>query len=74
MMAVEFRVKHLVDAKGWSISDFMHETRLSYPTALKLYHGQARRVDLEILGKVLNALGATVQDVFISTNENESKS
>ena len=74
MPTVEFKVKHLIDAKGWSISEFQRHTALSYPTAFKLYHGQARRVDLEILGKVLNALGATVQDVFISTNENESKS
>jgi putative transcriptional regulator len=65
-MVIRLIVKRLVDAKGWSISDFQRNTALSYPTAYKIYHGRTQRLDFDTLARIIAALNCAVEDVLIT--------
>lgn len=64
MSIVRLTIKPLIDARGWSIVDFQRRTELSYPTAFKLYHGNARRLDLDTLARIVDVLGVSIGDVL----------
>ena len=72
MMAVQVKVKELLDGRGINITHFAKLANISYPTALAWYHGTTRRIELETLASVLDGLGVELQDILIHTKD-ESK-
>ena len=64
MMAVQIKVKRVLDERGMNISQFAIAAKISYPTALAWYHGNTRRVELETLAAVCDGLGVGLEDVL----------
>ncbi len=63
-MPVKIKVGEVVRARNLNIKQFAELARMSYPTAMDWYHGTPRRVELEMLANVCNALGVGLLDVL----------
>ena len=63
-MAIQFRLKELLDAREMTQSALQHETRLAYSTISELYHGKVRRIDVGTLDALCSALGCQVGDLL----------
>jgi len=58
------RVKELCQARDWNISDLSREAGISLPTARGLWYGESKGAEWRTMGKVANALGVALGDVF----------
>ncbi len=58
------RVKELAETRGWNISQLARKAKITYPTALGLWHDKAEQFQRKTLDRVAVALGVTVSDLF----------
>ena len=63
-MAIRFRLRELLDARGMSQTDLQHQSRLAYSTISELYHGKARRIDVGTLETLCETLECTVGEII----------
>lgn len=63
-MAIQFRLKELLDDRGMTQSALQNETRLAYSTISELYHGKVRRLDVRTLDALCGALDCKVGDII----------
>lgn len=61
---MKLRIDEILDEKNKTVGDFAHDARLAYGTALALKRGEVRRIDLDTLERVCEALGVTPNEVF----------
>ena len=61
---VRWKVRQQAEAQGWNIGRLAEEAKIAYSSALDIWHGRARRIDLAVLNRVCNALKCTPGDVF----------
>lgn len=59
-------IKTTMQAKGISQNILAKMTRLSINTIRSYYHGTIKRVDLDVLSRICNALECNVQDILIA--------
>lgn len=62
-MAIRFRLRELLDARGLSQTDLQHQSRLAYSTISELYHNKARRIDVGTLETLCETLECTVGEL-----------
>lgn len=63
-MAVQFRLRELLDYKGLTQTDVQMATRLAYSTVNDLYNNKTRRIDLETLNALCEGLSCQPGDLL----------
>ncbi len=61
---IGWRIGELLEAQGMTNEQFAQRAGISYNTALTLRRGASRRVDLDTLDKVCQALGVEPEQLF----------
>ncbi|EHQ88315.1 putative transcriptional regulator [Desulfosporosinus youngiae DSM 17734] len=61
---VENRLSEIMGRKRLKISDVVKGTELARNTVVELYHGRAKRVDLDTLDKLCSFLGVGIGEIF----------
>lgn len=71
---IENKLSEVMGRKRLKISDVIEMTGLARNTVAELYHGRAKRVDLETLDKLCKALGCeSLSEIVEFRQEAESK-
>jgi transcriptional regulator with XRE-family HTH domain len=68
-MALSDRIKSLREAKGWTPNRLAKEATVPQPTIWRLEKGLVRNPKMEVLRKVANALGVTVDQLVGGTEQ-----
>lgn len=66
------KLSEVMGRKRLKISDVVEKTGLARNTVTELYHGRAKRVDLETLDKLCKALGCPLEDILIYIDEEKT--
>ena len=61
---IENRLSEIMGRKRLKISDVVNRSGLARNTVAELYHGRAKRVDIETLDKLCSCLGVKVGDIL----------
>lgn len=59
------RVPELLEERGWNITEFSEKAGISYPTALRFAHGDVHSVSLEMLDKLCQVFGVSVEEMVV---------
>lgn len=71
---IENKLSEVMGRKRLKISDVIEMTGLARNTVAELYHGRAKRVDLETLDKLCTALGCeSLSEIVEFKQESEVK-
>jgi len=68
---VKLRVPELLEAKGWTITEFMRNSGLSYPTAHRLAHHDVTAISLETLDILCEVFGVGIDELIVRLEEEE---
>jgi putative transcriptional regulator len=63
LMAIQLRVRELVERRGMTQTELQARTGLAYSTVSDLYHGRVRRIELDTLDVLCAALRCKVGDL-----------
>ena len=63
--SVKLRVPELLKERGWNISEFGRKADISYPTALRLAKGEADAITLDMIDKLCDVFGVTVEELIL---------
>jgi transcriptional regulator with XRE-family HTH domain len=61
MSPLQFRIRDLRQAKGWSQARLAHEANTRQATISGLETGATRRIELDVLDRIARALGVTAE-------------
>lgn len=61
---IKWNVRTIAESKGWNIGQLAEAAEIAYSSALDLWHGRPRRVDLAVLNRLCNALECSPCDVL----------
>jgi DNA-binding Xre family transcriptional regulator len=62
---IRWNVRPIAERKGWNIGQFAEASGIAYSSALDLWHGRPRRIDLAVLGRLCDALECSPSDVLV---------
>lgn len=65
MSKILFRIRDIVDEKRLSVDEFARLSSINYRTALDICNNQYRRVGLDTIAKICEALNVSPGDIFI---------
>ncbi len=57
--------KNLLKKRGWSLYRLAKEAKISYPTALALFHNRSRMFSAAVLEKICRALNCSPGDLLV---------
>ena len=63
-LTVSLAVSEILDKQGMSTAEFAERARLTYNQALNLRRGSNRRIDLDTLGRICEALNVQPCDLL----------
>ena len=66
------RVPELLAERGWSISDFMRKSGLSWPTAWRLAKGEVSAVNMKTIDTLCEVFGVTVDELIVREDDGGS--
>jgi transcriptional regulator with XRE-family HTH domain len=61
------RIRALREAKGWSQRELARRAKVRQPSLSAIETGQAKRIDVAMLERIANALGADLVDLVTSS-------
>lgn len=64
-MVIINRIGEVAKERGMSVQQVSDKADIAYNTALNLFRGVVTRIDLEVLDKVCEALGAEPGDLLV---------
>lgn len=67
---IRIRLLELLDERGKSLYWLRQQTKVSYPALLRLAHNKIRKVDLDVLDKVCQALECDPGAIMVKRDEN----
>ena len=70
----KLRVPELLKEKGWTASDLMRKSGLSWPTAQGLASGKQMNITLDTINKLCDVLEVGVQELVVIESEEEESS
>jgi len=62
-------VPELLKEKGWTITKFMRESGLSYPTAHRLAHNNVTAITLKTIKRLCDVFEVTVEELIVREPE-----
>jgi DNA-binding Xre family transcriptional regulator len=66
---VRLRVPELLRERGWNITEFSHRSRLSYPTAHRLAHGNVSAITLDMIDKLCRVFEVKIEDLIVRESD-----
>lgn len=63
-MTISLRVREVAEKRGMNIRQLANAAGISYDTALDVWHGRQRRIDLPMLAGLCKALQCTPGDLL----------
>ena len=68
-MGIHCRLSTILGEKRLKVADVQRGTGLTRDTLRKLYYDQSRRVDYEVLEKIMQYLDCSLEDLLVYTKE-----
>ena len=62
---VRLTVPELLKERGWSITKFMRESGLSYPTAHRIARGNAKGITLNTIDTLCEIFGVSIEELIV---------
>ncbi len=67
MTQITFRIHEILEEKGITVSEFSRLAGINYRTALDICNNQYKRVGLDTIAKICDALNVTPGELFLQT-------